>query len=349
MRKTTIKDVAVAAGVSTASVSYVLNGKMDKVSEETVERIRQAIEELNYIPNFSAISLVKNQSKLIGVVIPQTENHTQLILQNPFYSEIVSAIEGRLRDFGYHLILSGVKEGESFLDVSVQRNLDGIIIMGIYPEQFYEGLKKINIPIVLIDSYINDHYFKRIGIDDEYGGYLATKYLIEQGHTNIGLITGAIRKDGVVEKRFLGYKRAIREANFFYNPDYVFEDSMSYEHGMEAGERIVTRHPEITAVFATGDMVAFGAIQSFWNKGKRVPDDISIIGFDDIYMSRMFIPPLTTVRQSISDKGIVAVEQLIQLIRQEDIQEEAEIVLPLAIVERQTVRAKDKPCGTGRG
>lgn len=349
MRKTTIKDVALAAGVSTASVSYVLNGKSEKVSEETVERIRQAIEQLNYIPNFSAISLVKNQSKLVGVVIPQTESHKQLILQNPFYSEIVSAIEGRLREHGYHLILSGVKEGESFLDVSVQRNLDGIIIMGIYPEQFYEGLKKINIPIVLIDSYINDNYFNRIGIDDEYGGYLATKYLIDQGHTNIGLITGAIRKDGVVEKRFLGYKRAIREANFFYNPDYVFEDSMSYEHGMEAGERIAARHPEITAVFATGDMVAFGAIKSFWNMGKKVPEDISVIGFDDIFMSRMFIPPLTTVKQDISEKGVTAAEHLIRLIQRDDVQEAGEILLPLKIIERQTVLAIEKPNGTGRG
>lgn len=342
MKKATIKDVAKAAGVSTASVSYVLNGKSDKVSNETIERIRHAIESLNYIPDYSARSLVKNQSKLIGVVIPQTEKHKQLIFENPFYSEIVSGIEGKLREYGYHLILSGVNQGESFLDVSIQRNLDGAILMGIYPEQFYEDLKRINIPIILIDSYINDSYFKRIGIDDEYGGYLATRYLIEKGHTNIGLITGAIRRDGVVEKRFLGYKRAMREANFFYNPDYVFEDSMSYEHGKETGKLIVNQYPEITAVFATADVVAFGAIKSFLDLGKKVPDDISVIGFDDIFMSNMFLPPLTTVRQEIAGKGAVAAEHLVRLMEKnnrEGALEAEEVLLPLRIVERETVKS----------
>jgi DNA-binding LacI/PurR family transcriptional regulator len=341
MKKPTIKDVAKAAGVSSAAVSYVLNGRIDKVSSETIERIKQIIETMNYIPDFSARSLAKNQSKLIGIVIPQTESHKQLILENPFYSEMISGIEGKLREYGYHLLLSGVNQGESYLDLSVQRNLDGAIMMGIYPEQFYDGFKKINIPIVLIDSYINDSYFKRIGIDDEYGGYLATKYLIDKGHSNIGLVTGAIRKDGVVEKRFLGYKRAIREANFFYNPDYVFEESMSYEHGMTTGRLIANKFPEITAVFATGDMVAFGAIRSLMDLGKRVPEDISVIGFDDISMSKMFIPPLTTIRQDITKKGSTAAEHLINMIQGDVEQEASEIMLPLTIVERATVRIKE--------
>ena len=341
MKKPTIKDVAKAAGVSAAAVSYALNGRIDKVSNETIDRINKIIENLNYKPDYSARSLVKNQSKLIGIVIPQTESHKQLILENPFYSEMISGIEGKLREHGYHLLLSGVNQGESYLDLSIQRNLDGAIMMGIYPEQFYDGFKKINIPIVLIDSYINDSYFKRIGIDDEYGGYLATKYLIDKGHSNIGLITGAIRKDGVVEKRFLGYKRAIREANYFYNPDYVFEESMSYEHGMAAGKLIATKFPEITAVFATGDMVAFGAIRSLMDMGKKVPEDISVIGFDDLSMSKMFIPPLTTIRQHITEKGAIAAEHLINMIQGKVENEANEIMLPLSIVERATVKAKD--------
>jgi LacI family transcriptional regulator len=338
MKKPTIKDVAKAAGVSTAAVSYVLNGKLEKVSAETIQRIQNTIAELNYIPDFSARSLVKNESKLIGVVIPQTETHKQLILENPFYSEIISAMEGKLREHGYHLILSGVDKGETYLDLSIQRNLDGAIIMGIYQEQFYDGLKKVNLPIVLIDSYINDSYFKRIGIDDEYGGYLATRYLIDQGHTNIGLVTGAIRRDGVVEKRFLGYKRAIREANLFYNPDYVFEDSMSYEHGIAAGKMIALNCPEVTAIFACADMMAFGVIKSLIDMGKRVPDDVSVIGFDDIFMSKMFLPPLTSVRQSIAEKGIIAAEHLINLIENGADNEAEEILLPLTIIERQTVK-----------
>ncbi|OXM14803.1 LacI family DNA-binding transcriptional regulator [Paenibacillus herberti] len=340
MKKPTIKDVAKAAGVSAAAVSYALNGRTDKVSGETMERIMEVIESINYIPDFSARSLAKNQSKLIGIVIPQTESHKQLILENPFYSEIISGIEGKLREHGYHLLLSGVNQGESYLDLSVQRNLDGAILMGIYPEPFYDGFKKINIPIVLIDSYINDSYFKRIGIDDEYGGYLATRHLINQGHSNIGLITGAIRKDGVVEKRFLGYKRAMREANLFYNPDYVFEESMSYEHGLAAGKLIADKYPEITAIFATSDLVAFGTMRSLMSEGKRVPEDISVIGFDDISMSKMFIPPLTTIRQSITEKGAIAADSLIQMIQGRTELDEKEILLPLEVVERGTVKFK---------
>lgn len=348
MKKPTIKDVAKAAGVSTASVSYILNGKQEKVSPETLLRIESAIKELNYIPDYTARSLVMNESRLIGVVIPQTETHKQLILENPFYSEMVSAIEGRLRERGYHLFLSGVDKGENYLNLSIQRNLDGAIVMGIYQEEFYSTLKQSDLPIVLIDSYINDSYFQRIGTDDEYGGYLATKYLIDQGHTNIGLITGAIRRDGVVEKRFLGYKRAIREANLFYNPDYVFEGSMSYEHGISAGKTIAGEHPEITAVFASADMIAFGLIKSMYDQGKRVPDDLSVIGFDDIYMSRMFVPALTTVRQNIGEKGVIAADRLLHLIESADGAEEAEsIVHPLQIVERQTVIPRAAMAGKG--
>src|SRR5690554_5745210 len=182
MKKITMKDVAKYSGVSIASVSYVLNGKESKVSRETQEKIHEAIKHLNYIPNFTARSLVKNSTKLIGVMIPQTEDYKQLLLENPFYSEIISGIESKLREYGYHLILSGVDEGKSYLDLSIQRNLDGAIIMGIYPEQFYGEFKEVKIPIVLVDSYINDdNYFSKIGIDDEYGGYLATKYLIDNG------------------------------------------------------------------------------------------------------------------------------------------------------------------------
>lgn len=340
MKKATIKDVAREVGVSTATVSYVLNGKSDKVSPETIERINQAIERLNYIPDYSARSLVKNQSRLIGVVIPQTEAHRQLILENPFYSEVISGIESKLREHGYHLIMSGVDKGGSYLDLSIQRNLDGAIIMGIYQESFYEDLKKIKIPIVLIDSYVNDHYFKNIGIDDEYGGYLATQYLIGKGHTNIGLVTGEIRRDGVIEKRFLGYKKAMREANLFYNPDYVFEGSMSYEHGMKMGQLIAQKFPEITAVFATADMVAFGVIKSLMDEGKKVPEDVSVIGFDDISFSRMFYPSLTTVKQDIAGKGAMAGEQLLNLIQNGSAGESMEVTIPVRIVERESVRQK---------
>lgn len=337
-RRITIKDVAQKAGVSTAAVSYVLNGKEHKVSGDTLLKIKETVKELKYIPDFSAKSLASNKSRLIGVVIPQTENQSQLLLENPFYSDLVCGIESKLREHGYHMILSGVNKGERYLDISLQRNLDGAIIMGIYREKFYEDLKSANIPIVLIDSYIHDDSFKRIGINDEYGGYLATKYLIEKGHSSIALVTGSIKKDGVVEKRFLGYKDALKEANLFYNPDLVFEGVVHYDYGVEAGRLIAVEHPEITAVFATGDQMAMGVIVGLDQCGKKVPDDVSVIGFDDISLAKMFIPHLTTVRQDVGERGRVAAQYLIEVIENSENETKEEIILPVEIVERDTVK-----------
>lgn len=338
MKRITIRDVSERAGVSTAAVSYVLNGREGKVSPETVAKVRQAVEELNYIPDYSARSLANNKSKLIGVVIPQTEDRKQLLLQNPFYSELICGIEARLRQSGYHMIVSGVEKGEGYLDTSMQRNLDGAIITGIYQESFYDDLKKVRMPIVLVDSYINDSSFQVVGIDDELGGYLATKYFIENGHTNISLVTGLIRKDGVVEKRFLGYKRALKEAGLFYNPDYVFEHSVTYEFGQEAGKLVALKHPEITAVFATSDLMAMGVIQGLREVGKDVPRQVSVIGFDDISVARMSAPPLTTIAQDAVSRGMKAAELLLDAI--EKPRENAPtdpILMPIALVERNSV------------
>lgn len=338
MKRVTIRDVSEKAGVSTAAVSYVLNGREGKVSPETVAKVRSAVKELNYIPNFSARSLVNNKSKLIGVVIPQTEDRQQLLLQNPFYSELICGIESRLRQSGYHMILSGVEKGEGYLDTSMQRNLDGAIITGIYQESFYEELKKLRMPIVLVDSYINDSHFHIVGIDDELGGYMATRHCIERGHTNIALVTGLIRKDGVVEKRFLGYKRALKEAGLFYNPDHVFEHSVTYEYGHEAGRLIADKHPEITAVFATSDLMAMGVMAGLKDEGLEVPGQVSVIGFDDIPVARMCTPPLTTINQDAIARGIMAADRLLTAIENpEDGLPPERSIMPLSLIERHTV------------
>lgn len=337
-KRTTIKDIAKAVGVTPAVVSYVLNGKEFKVSDETLSRVKNAIRELNYIPNLTARSLVKNKSRLIGVIIPQTEDTAQMLLTNPFYSEIVSGVEAKLREYGYHMLLSGVDKGNRYLDTSVQRNLDGAIIMGIYQEQFYEELKQASIPIVLIDSYISDNYFFKIGIDDEYGGYIAAKYLIDQGHRDIALVTGSIKHDGVNEKRFLGYKRALNEAGIFYNPDYVFDGAVSYEQGCAAGKAIAQNYRKITAAFASADLIALGLINSLKEHNVEVPEDVSVIGFDNISILKFSMPPLTTVGQDITAKGMAAAEALVGLIEGNGKYESMEKILPVNIIERKSVK-----------
>lgn len=338
MKRTTIKDVAKAAGVSIAAISYALNGKESKVSKKTLEKIKATAASLNYIPDFSARSLVNKKSYLIGVVIPETEEHNQMILENPFYSEIVSGIESELRKYNYHFILTGIDKGKGCFDIPMQRNLDGAIIMGIYNETFYDELKQVNIPIILVDSYIHDTDYRRVGIDDEYGGKLATKHLIDNGHTNIALVTGELKEDGVMGKRFLGYKSALEEANICFNPDNLFEDSVSFDHGVLAGKKIANINQEVTGVFATADIVAFGIISGLRESGKRVPEDVSVIGFDDIMMSRMYIPQLTTIRQDIKAKGIKAVQHLIQKIDGVVTNHLDNVILPIELIERNSVK-----------
>ena len=214
--------------------------------------------------------------------------------------------------------------------------------MGIYQEKFYDELKQASIPIVLIDSYVTDDCFYRVGIDDELGGYMATKYLIEQGHREIAMVTGSIKRDGVNEKRFLGYKRALQEMNVFYNPDYVFEGAVSYQNGCLAGDVISEKYKDITAVFASADLIALGLIRSLAEKGINVPNDISVIGFDNISTLEYTYPPLTTVGQNINLKGEKAAEVLIEMIDSKKVKNPKELILPIEIVIRETVKKLEK-------
>ncbi len=336
--KVTIKDIAEYVGVSAMTVSNVINKKSGKVSEKTVKKIEKAIVELGYVPDYSARSLVSKRSKMIGVIIPQTESHKQFLLENPFYSEIVSGIENKLREKGYYMMLTGVDKDKSYLDVLVNWNLDAAIVLGIYKEGFYELLKKVNIPILLMDSYIDDSYFYNLRIDDFKGGYLATQYLIKKGHRNIAVISGHIKKEGVAEKRFLGYQKALEEAGISYSPDWLYSDSVSYDYGMEAGRQIALNHSDITAVFATADLIAAGAMASFHELGVSVPEQMSLIGFDNLSISKMIYPKLTTVNQNIFEKGEKGVEILINALDHKEIETGKDTVLDINIIERQSVK-----------
>ena len=337
MKRVTIKDVAKEAGVSIAAVSYVLNGKFNKISEETVAVVNQAVDHLNYVPDLSARSLVKNKSRLLGVIIPQTEENNEVIIVNPFYSDVLGGIEAKARENGYHILLSRVEKGRGCFDVSIQRNLDGAIILGAYEEDYCKELSTVKLPVVFLDSYVNSENFYMIGIDDLYGGYIATKHLINKGHQHIALVTGAIKSQGVMDKRLQGYKKALEEAGLPYRNEYVYSDSVKYEYGAEVGRRIAGSDLPITAVFAAADVLAFGVINGMKEQGKLVPRDYSIIGFDDLSITKMFTPPLTTVRQDIAQKGMVAAELLIDIVEGRNTKGIKEMMLSLSIIERDTV------------
>ncbi len=338
MKKVTINDIAKFTGVTPATVSYVINGKHSKVSAGTIERVKAAMLELNYVPNISARTLVNNESKLIGFFVPYSENRQDGLLSNPFYSQIISGIESVCRNRGFHLIISGIDKKEDYSDIPTKRNLDGLVLLGVLERKLLDELEKLNIPIILIDSYIKGEGMCTIAIDDEQGGYMATCHLIQKGHQKIAIVNGEIIKNGVTERRFRGYQKAMMEYGL-YDPKLVFEDSVSFEFGYEAGSRIIEQHPDITAVFATADILAFGIVKAVYDHGRIIPDNLSIVGFDDVIFASMMQAPLTTIHQDIYLKGIRAAEMLIDSIEGKNKMCGENVVLPISLIERKSVRS----------
>ena len=336
-KRVNIKDVAKEADVSAATISYVLNqNQHESISAETKDRIWEAVKKLNYVPNLNARSLISRRSNLLGVLIPQTEPGKEFMFSNPFYGEFLSSVEFTARQRGYHLLISGMNADQGYVSIARNRGLDGIIILGTFPSQHINELKDLEIPVVLVDSYIKDYAFHDIGINDRYGGYIATKHLIEKGHREIALVSGTIQKDGVSEKRFLGYRDALDEADIAYDKKMLYEGNVGYQYGLEAAALLVKRGNLQTAAFVTADIMALGFIKGLKINKLSVPGDISVIGFDDIYLAQLCDPALTTVKQDIHEKGRAAVQIIIDDAESSK-HSKRDIIIPIEICERDSV------------
>jgi len=343
MAKVRMRDVALDAGVSTMTVSHVVNGKDSQVSAETMARVQSSIRRLGYIRDEAAKTLGstrvngKRQSNLIGVLIPQTEEGKEFMFSNPFYGDFLSAVEFTARVNGYHLLISGTDVDQSYTEIAKARSLDGIIILGMLPSTDLVKYKSSQIPTVLVDCYNSDYFFHSVGINDRLGGYMATKYLLEKGHKRIAIVTGAVNEVGVNQMRLHGYKDAIREAGIEFNETLVLRGKVNHEFGLVAAEKIARSGLSITAVFATADIIALGMLKGFRKMGLLIPDDISVIGFDDIYMTQICDPALTTVKQDITEKGKAAAEIIIAAAKDSKLTRR-EITIPVSITERDSVR-----------
>ena len=208
----------------------------------------------------------------------------------------------------------------------------------MYPDEFYQQMKKTQIPIVLIDSYCGDHYYHSIRIDDAYGSYLAAKYVLSRGHREIAFFCGQIKENGVMKKRLLGFQQALEEYGVPYQEQNIFEGQIDYRSGIALAKELVAKKLPATAIVCAADILAIGAIRGLYEEGLRVPEDYSVIGFDDLEVSQYLTPGLTTVRQQISLKGQKAVELLLKHIEDPTLTKQEEI-LPLQLVERESVRS----------
>lgn len=336
MKRVSIKDVAREAGVSTTTVSYVLNQKASEtISAETTGRVWAAVRTLNYVPNLNARSLTSRRTNLIGVVIPQTEPGKEFMFANPFYGELLSAIEYTARRNGYHLLLSGPEPDQSYAGIARNRGVDGIIIVGSYPTQSLMELRQLSVPVVLVDTYVKDPVFHTIGIDDRLGGQLATRHLIAMGHRRIAFVSGSVAEQGVIQKRFMGYLDALSEAGLSLNERYLYLGTVSFAFAESVAVEMQRRGNQETAAFATADILGMGLVKGLRRLGRRVPEELSIVGFDDVDLACMSDPSLTTVHQDIAQKGESAVQMILSAV--EGRAEKQECILPIRLVERDSV------------
>ena len=330
----TIKDIAKEAGVSVTTVSNVIHKKKSRVSQELVERIDSIIKKYHYSPNLSARTLVSKSSRIICILIYGEHTDARFISEDPFLGMLVRAIELEISLRGYFAMIRTVCTEEELLTLRDNWNLAGVVVYGLFEGDFLKLLSNADIPCVLIDSYIKNDSFYRVGINDYEGALMAVKYLISMGHKNIAFVSPTIFDEGVVRERFKGYTDALKKAHIKVNEKNVFQVS-TLEAGPSVGKKIAERK-DITAVFATADFLALGVISGLKEKGVSVPEDKSVVGFDDLFCSPIFNPPLTTIHQDVKQKGFMAVDNLIRLIEGKEVKINDE--LPISLVERGSVK-----------
>ena len=308
-KKVSIYDVAKYCHVSAASVSYVLNGKK-KVSLETKRKILRAIDELGFVMDSSARALSTGRSHLIGLFLP-LDDASVAFMQNPFYAELLGGLETGIADYDYDIVIGYQKNQNNFKDWVQSRGIDAIVMLGKYPKSVYEDIKKLHITAVLIDVY--EEYgkeFYNIRIHDELGMYKATQYLIENGHTAIGFV-GSKEKSLIDLMRYKGYERAMKEHHLLVDESMYFESFATFDEGVRVADEIIKRN-NVTAVVCTSDITAIGIMRKYGEEKKSVPEDLSIVGFDDIQVAQYVYPGITTVRQDIRLKGELAAKAIIE-------------------------------------
>lgn len=330
----TIKDVAKAAGVTPTTVSNVIHGNERRVSPQKVEVIRRAIEELGYIPNLSARALVNSASHIIGVINHIVPQESGGFFQDPFSGALLTGIEQALSRSDYYLMVRTVRSTSELLSLLGNWHIDGLIFIGVFPQEFYQAIKRTKTAYLLIDSYIDDPQPMQLRLEDERGGYLAARHLIDMGHQSILFISPKAEDEGVILKRRAGFMRALGESGLEHPQvnDYVCEFELDEARAL--GQRLAQRR-DFTAIFATADILAAGIVSGLQSAGRRVPEDISVVGFDDLPVARLCTPQLTTIHQDIVARGECAASMLVASL---DGQRPENCVFPVRLVERQSVR-----------
>jgi len=310
----TIKDIAKEAKVSVTTVSRALNGYSD-VNEETRKRIMEVAKRLNYSPNTLARSLVMKKSKTIGLLV---SNLTREGTKDNFTYEVLCGINDAVSRFEYDLIFfsttSSKQSEKTYTQLCRERRVEGVIIMGIKTNDPYlQEVVESDIPCVLIDIPIVSKTVGNVTTDNLLGAKEAVKHLLKLNHRTIGMINGH-NEAFVSQERLKGYKEALAEFGISYNEDLVENGQFTEEDAYKAAVRLLSKNPEMTALFCASDIMALGVIQAAKDLGKNLPVDLSIVGYDDIILSSYVTPSLTTIRQNKYLLGEEAAKLLIDML-----------------------------------
>ena len=335
----TLKDIAREAGVSVMTVSNVVNGNLSKVSKENAQRIREIIERRGYVPNASARSLAKNRANIIAIILRGAENENTL--ENPHNAALVGTIIQKIQKRGYYTMVNMMKCREDITQSLRTWNVDGAVFLGMFDDEIEEMCAASDIPMVFIDSYRSVRQLSNVGIDDYKGGRLAARHLIACGHRSIAFVSPPVLRTGVVQHRFAGFCDELEQHGISFRSEhqFVLESDVRPEDTMELGRRLAQLREKFSAVFVTSDQIASYLIQGMRSTGIRIPDDMSIIGFDDLMICRQMTPQLTTIAQDLEEKARLSVDILFRRLSAPAAPAES-LVLDVTLVERESVAVK---------
>lgn len=331
-----IKDIAQKAGVSTATVSNVINGNHHKVSQATIKKVQGIIAEMGYNPSATARSLASKESRIIGVVVPNL-GPDQAFSVNAYNAQAIARLEQYVRKKGYYLMIRSVGECLEIVPIFSAWNVDGVIFLGAFQDAVPEIQKQLKVPTVFIDTYAPGLPIANVGIDDYKGGYLMGRYLLSRGHTNIALVSPGLSKHGVIRERYRGLRDALESQGLTLPPENIFLAETTTTSGAQVGRDIALSGRGFTAVAVTNDMTAIGVISGLQTCGVSVPDEVSIIGFDDLEAAKYVYPAMTTIAQDTNKKCDTAGDILFRMIQAKEkivINE----ILDVKLIERQSVK-----------
>jgi len=329
----TIKDVARESGVHISTVSRALNDGYG-VNEKTRDHVIAVAARLSYRPNRVARGLVTGRSHSVGLVVSD--------IRNPFFAEVARGAEDAARSDGCDLVLCNsdldALKQMRYVHSLLEKRVDGILMNSVAALNHDQQaqLAASGVPIVLLNRTASNHQFSTVCADNESGGALAARYLHGLGHRRIAHLTGP-RQHGNLSDRARGFVRALQSANDPVHP-VVLHGKFNYAGGTELTRKLLDKHPDTTAVFAANDVMAFGVVRAVLERGLRIPEDLSLVGFDNIEFSGIVHPPLTTVHQPKYEMGYAAVEILLRQARDKEKRIPEHRLLGVEIIGRQSCR-----------